>query len=110
MPYDEDLAQRIRARLATQRGLSEKKMFGGVAFLIGGNLAVAASGQGGILVRVGADRSDHLAATTPATVAIMRDRPMAGWLRVDAAHLRTSRQLGTWVDRGVDVARSLPAK
>jgi TfoX/Sxy family transcriptional regulator of competence genes len=108
--YDEDLAQRIRALVATQRSVSEKKMFGGLAFLVGGNMAVAASGQGGVLVRVGPDRSDQLTATTAASVAIMRGRAMPGWLRVDADHLRTGRQLKKWVDLGVDFAQSLPAK
>lgn len=110
MAYDEDLAQRIRARVAAQNGLTERKMFGGLAFLIGGNLAIAASGQGGILVRVGPASSEQLASTTAASVAVMRGRPMPGWLRVDAEHLRTSRELGKWVDRGVGFARSLPAK
>ena len=110
MAYDEDLAQRIRARVAAQNGLTERKMFGGLAFLIGGNLAIAASGQGGILVRVGPASSEQLASTTAASVAVMRGRPMPGWLRVDAEHLRTSRERGKWVDRGVGFARSLPAK
>lgn len=110
MPYDEDLAQRIRALVGTQRGLSEKKMFGGLAFLIGGNLAIAASGQGGVLVRVGPERSDELVATTTASVAVMGGRPRAGWLRVASEELGTKRQLAKWVDLGVGVARSLPAK
>jgi TfoX/Sxy family transcriptional regulator of competence genes len=108
--YDEDLAQRIRALVAAQQGLSEKKMFGGLAFLIGGNMAVSASGQSGILVRVGPERSDELSATGAASVAVMRGRPMPGWLRVDADHLRTRRQLKKWVDLGVGVAQSQPAK
>ncbi len=110
MPYDEDLAHRIRALVGTERGLTEKRMFGGLAFLVGGNLAVAASGQGGLLVRVGAERSDQLVATTKASVAVMRGRPMTGWLRVGREDLRTKRQLAKWVDIGVGVARSLPAK
>jgi TfoX/Sxy family transcriptional regulator of competence genes len=110
VPYDEDLAQRIRAVVATRPGLSEKKMFGGLAFLVGGNMAVAASGRGGILVRVGPERSDQLVATTAASVAVMRGRPMPGWLRVDAADLKTARQLRKWVDLGVGFAQSLPAK
>jgi TfoX/Sxy family transcriptional regulator of competence genes len=110
VPYDEDLAQRIRALVATRRDLSEKRMFGGLAFLVGGNMAVAASGQGGILVRVGPERSDELSATTAASVAVMRGRPMPGWLRVDADHLKTGRQLKKWVDLGVGFAESLPAK
>ena len=110
MAYDEDLADRIRALVATERGLSEKKMFGGIAFLVGGNMAIAASGQGGILVRVDPERSDTLVATTKASVAVMRGRPMAGWLRVAADDLRTKRQLAKWVDLGTAFARSLPAK
>jgi hypothetical protein len=110
VPYDEDLAQRIRALVATQRGLSEKKMFGGLAFLIGGNLAIAASGQGGVLVRVGPERSDELVATTTASVAVMGGRPRVGWLRVASEDLKTRRQLAKWVDLGIGVARSLPVK
>jgi TfoX/Sxy family transcriptional regulator of competence genes len=110
MAYDEDLAQRIRALLGAQRGLTEKKMFGGLAFLVGGHMAIAASGQGGILVRVGPKQSDRLVATTKASVAVMRGRPMPGWLRVGADSLRTKRQLEKWVDLGVGFARSLPAK
>jgi hypothetical protein len=110
VPYDEDLAQRIRALVGHQRGLNEQNMFGGLAFLIGGNLAIAASGQGGILVRVGSERSDELVATTTASVAVMGGRPRAGWLRVAPEDLGTKRQLSKWVDLGVGVARSLPAK
>jgi hypothetical protein len=90
--------------------LDEKKMFGGVAFLIGGNVAIAASGRGGILVRVGPGRSDELVATTPASVAVMGGRPRPGWLRLGAADLGTKRELARWVDLRVGVARSLPAK
>jgi TfoX/Sxy family transcriptional regulator of competence genes len=110
MAFDEDLAQRIRTLVGLQRGLSEKKMFGGIAFLICGNVAIAASSQGGALVRVGRERSDELVATTNATVAVMAGRPRAGWLRVAGEDLKTKRQLTKWVDLGVDVARSLPAK
>lgn len=110
MAYDAELAQRIRALVATQPGLTEKKMFGGLAFLVGGNMAIAASGQGGILVRVGTEQSDRLVASTAASVAAMRGRPMPGWLRVGLEDLRTKRQLVKWVDLGVGFARSLPAK
>jgi hypothetical protein len=110
VPYDDDLAQRIRELVGTERGLTEKKMFGGLAFLVGGNVAIAVSGQGGVLVRVGPGRSDELAATTKATVAVMAGRPRRGWLRVAAADLKAKRQLGKWVDLGVGSARSLPAK
>jgi TfoX/Sxy family transcriptional regulator of competence genes len=108
--YDEDLANRIRELVAGEAGLTEKKMFGGLAFLIGGNMAVAASGQGGMLVRVDPAQSDSLVATTSARLMEMRGRPMQGWLRVDAADLRTKRQLAKWVERGTAYAGSLPAK
>ena len=108
--YDEDLAERIRELVAGEKGLTERKMFGGLAFLIGGNMAVAASGQGGALVRVDPAQSDKLVATTPATEMVMRGRPMAGWLRVESGDLRTQRQLAKWVRLGTTYARSLPAK
>jgi hypothetical protein len=108
--YDEVLAERIRDLLVGDPGLTEKKMFGGVAFLVGGNLAIAASGQGGILVRVDPARSDQLVDTTKAKTAVMRNRPMQGWLRVAPEHLRTKRQLVKWVDLGTARARALPAK
>ena len=110
MAYDEDLANRIRELVGLEEGLTEQKMFGGLAFLIGGNMAVAASGQGGILVRVDPASSDKLVSTTKAHLMIMRGRAMDGWLRVDAEHVREKRQLAKWVERGVTYARSLPAK
>jgi hypothetical protein len=106
MAYDEDLAARIRELLSGQAGVTEKKMFGGLAFLINGNMAIAASGQGGILVRSDPAR----AVPEGATLAVMRGRPMDGWLRVDADRLRTKRQLVRWTDMGSGFARSLPAK
>jgi TfoX/Sxy family transcriptional regulator of competence genes len=108
--YDEDLADRIRELVGLENRLTEKKMFGGLAFLIGGNMAVAASGQGGILVRVDPDRSDELLGSGDAVVAVMRGRPMAGWLRVAPEHVRTKRQLSKWVQLGTGYARSLPVK
>jgi TfoX/Sxy family transcriptional regulator of competence genes len=108
--YDEDLADRIRELVAGERRLTEKKMFGGLAFLIGGNMAVAASGQGGLLVRVDPDRSDRLVATSSARPMRMRGREMPGWLRVDASDVKTKRQLSRWVELGVTYARSLPPK
>ncbi|HEY6473797.1 MAG TPA: TfoX/Sxy family protein [Acidimicrobiales bacterium] len=110
MAYDEDLAERIRELVANEKGLSEKKMFGGLAFLVGGNMAIAASGQGGILVRVGPEQSERLVATSKASVAVMGGRTMSGWLRVDAADVRTTPQLSKWVSLGTTFARSLPAK
>ena len=110
MAYDEELAHRIRALVATQEGLSEKKMFGGIGFLVDGNLAVSASGQGGVLVRVDPADSEKLVARTKATVAVMGGRRMKGWLRVTAADVRTRPQLAKWVTLGTSYARSLPAK
>jgi TfoX/Sxy family transcriptional regulator of competence genes len=110
MTYDEALAERIREQLAGERGVTEKKMFGGLAFLVGGNMAISASGQGGALVRVAPEESDHLVSTTKAELAIMQGRPMPGWLRLASADLRTQRQLSAWVKRGVGYARSLPTK
>jgi TfoX/Sxy family transcriptional regulator of competence genes len=108
--YDEELADRIRELIGTESGLTEKKMFGGLAFLIGGNMAVAASGQGGILVRVDPAESDTLVATTDARLMEMRGRSMQGWLRVGSEHVRTKRRLARWVELGTAYARSLPAK
>ena len=110
MPYDEDLAERIRELAAGEPAVTEKKMFGGLAFLVNGNMAVAASGQGGILVRVDPEESDSLAAKTNAYPMEMRGREMQGWLRVDAEHVRTKPQLSKWVQRGIAYARSLPPK
>jgi TfoX/Sxy family transcriptional regulator of competence genes len=110
MVYDEELAHRIRALVGDMQGLSEKKMFGGLAFLVGGNMAVAASGQGGILVRVDPAESDKLVDTTKAEVAVMQGRPMPGWLRVADADVRTKPQLAKWVRLGTAYAGSLPAK
>jgi TfoX/Sxy family transcriptional regulator of competence genes len=108
--YDVDLAERIRELVAGERRLTEKKMFGGLAFLIGGNMAIAASSEGGVLVRVDPERSERLVATTKARPMVMRGREMAGWIRVDAEDVRTKRQLARWVEMGVAYARSLPAK
>jgi TfoX/Sxy family transcriptional regulator of competence genes len=108
--YDEELADRIRELIGSQPDLTEKKMFGGLAFLIGGNMAVAASGQGGLLVRVDPARSEKLVATTNAHPMEMRGRQMQGWLRVGAEDVRTKRQLAKWVELGTSYARSLPAK
>ena len=108
--YDEELADRIRELVGSESDLTEKKMFGGLAFLIGGNMAVAASGQGGVLVRVDPEQSDALLATTNARLMEMRGRQMRGWLRVDPEHVRTKRQLAKWVELGTAYARSLPAK
>jgi TfoX/Sxy family transcriptional regulator of competence genes len=108
--YDEELAGRIRELIGDEPALKEQKMFGGLGFLIGGNMAVAASGQGGILVRVDPEQSDALVASSPAYTMEMRGREMRGWLRLDADDVGTKRELAKWVRRGVDYARSLPPK
>ena len=110
MAYDEELAARLRILIGREVGLTEQKMFGGLAFLVGGNMAIAASGQGGILVRVDPEDSDELVATTPAEPMEMRGRQMAGWLRVDAADVAGDATLGEWVERGAGYAASLPPK
>jgi TfoX/Sxy family transcriptional regulator of competence genes len=108
--YDEELANRIRELLEGEADLSERKMFGGLAFLINGHMAVAASGHGGALVRVDPADSARLLATTAAQPMEMRGRSMRGWLRVAPDDLRTKRQLAAWVNRGAAYARSLPPK
>ena len=110
MAYDEHLADRIRELIGGEHQLTEQKMFGGLAFLIGGNMAVAASGQGGVLVRVDPEQSDKLVATTNARPMEMGGRSMQGWLRVAPEHVRTKPQLAKWVKLGTTYARSLPAK
>jgi hypothetical protein len=110
MAYDEELAGRIREFVKDEPGLTEQKMFGGLAFLIGGNMAVAASGQGGLLVRVDPEQSDELVAQSSAEPMEMRGRQMAGWLRVESRDVTGEDQLAEWVARGTAYARSLPAK
>jgi TfoX/Sxy family transcriptional regulator of competence genes len=110
MPYDEDLANRIRELILTEEGVTEQKMFGGLAFLIGGNMSVSASGQGGLLLRVDPAETDALLEKPHASAFEMRGRAMQGWLRVNPDGVRTKRQLERWVARGVAFARSLPPK
>jgi TfoX/Sxy family transcriptional regulator of competence genes len=110
MAYDEDLANRLRELIAMEEGVTEMRMFGGLAFLIDGNMSVSASGRGGLLLRVDPADSDGLLAKPHAHPFEMRGRTMKGWLRVDADGLRTKGQLERWVARGVAYARSLPPK
>src|SRR3954463_14962599 len=104
MAYDEDLANRIRELMKEEQGVDEMRMFGGLAFLIGGHMSVAASGQGGLMVRCEPEDTDTLAAKPHARRFEMRGREMQGWLRVDAEGVRTKRQLEPWVRRGVAYA------
>ena len=110
MAYDEDLAHRLRALLADEDVVTEKKMFGGLAFLMNGNMCVSASGKGGLLVRI--DPADTSAALKRPHVAVMkmRGRTMAGWIFVAPEVLKTQRELGAWVKRGVAFAKTLPRK
>ena len=110
MAYDEELAGRIRALVGAEPALTEKKMFGGLGFMIGGNMAIAASGQGGILVRVDPKESEELVSMTAAESMEMRGRQMAGWLRVDTADVADDAALSEWVERGAAYAGSLPPK
>ncbi len=109
MAYDEELANRIREVVAAEAGVTEKRMFGGLAFLVNGNMAASASGHGGMLLRVDPAQTDALAADPHAERAVMRGRAMDGWLRVDVADLADD-DLDTWIGRGVAYARSLPPK
>ena len=110
MAYDEELADRIRALVAGLSGVTEKKMFGGLAFLVAGNMAVAASGGGGVLVRVDPEESEALVASTSARPMVMRGREIAGWLRVETEHVASDAELARWVELGTAYARSLPPK
>ena len=110
MAYDEDLANRIRELIAGEPDVTEKRMFGGLAFLIGGHMSISASGKGGAMVRVPPEETDALVAREHVSTVVMRGREMDGWVRVATEGVRTKRQLEQWVKRGVAVARSLPAK
>ncbi|HMD56735.1 MAG TPA: TfoX/Sxy family protein [Solirubrobacteraceae bacterium] len=110
MAFDEDLANRIRELVLTEPDITEQRMFGGLAFLINGNMSVTASGQGGLLLRVEPAETDALLRQKHARPFEMRGRAMQGWLRVEANGVRTKRQLERWVARAVDYARSLPSK
>jgi TfoX N-terminal domain len=110
--YDEELADRIREVLSDLdvHGVREQKMFGGLAFLVGGHMAVAASREGGVLLSVDRAETDALLDKPHTRPMVMRGRDLEGWLRVDPEGLRTKRQLTSWVKRGVNHARSLPPK
>jgi TfoX/Sxy family transcriptional regulator of competence genes len=110
MAYDEDLANRVREQLADQTGVSEKAMFGGLAFLVRGNMSVAVSGQGGLLVRVGSEGAAEALSRPHCRQAEMRGRAMVGWVRVAAEGVRTRPQVASWVRRGLGFAATLPPK
>ncbi len=110
MTYDERLADRLREILTGEPGLSERKMFGGLAFLIHGNMAVAASNQGGLLLRVDPERTEELLGEAHTDPFVMRDREMSGWLRVEAAGVVDDEALERWAEVGAGWARTLPPK
>jgi len=110
MAYDEDLANRIRELLASEEGITETKMFGGLAFLTAGHMSVSVSGRGGLLLRCDPAETEALCTKPGAGPFEMRGKEMDGWLRVDPDAVQTKRQLERWVSRGVEYARSLPPK
>ena len=110
MAYDEELASRIRSVVRGESGLTEKRMFGGLAFLINGHMAVSASSKGGLLLRVDPAQTEALVEQPHIGRFEMRGREMDGWLRVDVEAVKTDAELRSWVSHGADYARSLPAK
>ncbi len=110
MAFDADLADRIRELLGPIRGIDEKRMFGGLAFLVDGRMSVAVSKQGGIMVRVPPDETERLLTRAHVNPMVMAGRETRGWIRVEAEGVKTTRQLTDWVTRGVDYARGLPPK
>jgi len=110
MAYDEDLAHQIREHLEGEENVTERAMFGGLAFLLGGNMTVSASRRGGMMVRVGPDAAADALGRPHTEQIIMRGRPMIGWIYVEAEGVRTSRQVGAWVRRAAKFTRTLPAK
>lgn len=110
MGYDTELADRIRELLGSERGVAEKAMFGGLGFLIGGHMVVAALSGGGLMVRVPPQDTERLLERRHVNPMVMAGRETRGWLRVDTEGLKTKRQLQSWVNRGADFARGLPPK
>ena len=110
MAYDEDIADRIRVAIQDQDGLTEKKMFGGLAFLVHGHMAVAASGQGGLMVRVEPDETEALVSESGVVRFEMHGRAMNGWVHVEPVAMNSDEQLQRWVDRGCQYVASLPPK
>ena len=110
MGYDLALAERIREVLSSTPGVSERKMFGGLAFLVDGHMTVAASGHGGLMLRVDPTTSDSLVDTTPAVYAEMRGRTMKGWIRLAASDVATDDVLQRWIDKALTFTSTLPPK
>ncbi|WP_059019161.1 TfoX/Sxy family protein [Mycobacterium sp. M26] len=110
MAHDPALADRIRETLSGVRGVTEKRMFGGLAFLVNGNMAVAASGRGDLMVRVPPEATETMLTRSHVSPMIMSGRETRGWVRIDLAGVRTARQLQQWVNVGAGYAAELPAK
>ncbi len=110
MPYDVDLADRVRAMLSDQPGVVEKRMFGGVAFMVDGHMAVGASSKGGLMLRVEPTETEALLAEHQAEPFEMRGQAMSGWLRVAIDGSATEDELSRWVERGLAYVRTLPPK
>jgi TfoX/Sxy family transcriptional regulator of competence genes len=110
MAYDEDLANRLRELLADEDAISEKRMFGGLAFLLHGNMSVSASRNGGLLARIDPADTDAALARPHVALMEMRGRTMDGWITVAPEGLKTKRQLAAWVKRSVAFAKTLPPK
>jgi len=110
MAYDEDLVYRIREAVGGERGITERRMFGGLAFLVNGNLAVSASGRGGLLLRVDPEQSETLLSEACARPFEMRGRELAGWLHIDTTKIPDDAAFRRWVAHGVSYTKSLPAK
>ena len=110
MSYDTALAERIREALASSPDVTERKMFGGLAFLVGGHMTVVASSQGGLMLRADPTTTGTLVETTPAVYAEMRGRTMNGWLRLAATDIDTDDELERWIDRAISYTSTLPPK
>jgi hypothetical protein len=110
MAYDQQLAQRLREQFDGELGLAEKRMFGGLAFLVNGNIAISASGRGGLMVRVEPGQTEELVDDRHVRRFVMRGREMDGWLHVDTDAVQTDDELSRWVSCGVNFARTLPPK
>ena len=110
MAYDEELADRVRECIQHSAAVAEKRMFGGLAFMVSGNMAVGVSGQGGLMLRCDPTGTESLVATDGVDRMVMRGRAMDGWLRVDPAVVAGDEDLRRWVEVGLSYAESLPAK
>lgn len=110
MAYDEALADRIRTRVGDDPAVTEKRMFGGLAFLVGGHMAVAAGSEGALMVRCAAADTERLLTEPGAKPMVMRGRDLKGWLEIEAPVLQDETTLSDWVDLGVAYARTLPPK